>query len=372
MKKGTKVKRILIIGLTNKMGGVETFIYNTVVNSDKNKIRYDFLVHGYKKCVYQQEIEKFYDGKVSFYFIPKYKKNPVKCIQALREFYHKYGNQYDVIHLQTGAASEIFYIYPFVQKKRSMIVVHSHAGSGYHPFENTIARIFVNHIVDERLACSKIAARWLFGKKNEGNTKIIVNGIDNVRFRYIEEARIKIRKQYNIPEDSFVVGHVGRFSVEKNHLFIIEIFSKILEKDKCAKLILVGDGENENDIKKVCQEKNLLSSIYFVGRQKRTEEFYSAFDSFLMPSIYEGLPLVGIEAQAAGLPCFFSENIDLQVLISDRAKMYSLKMEAIEWAKVILESKHMDADRKLYADIIHKKGYSIQNAVEELERIYEV
>lgn len=366
------MKRVLIIGLTNKMGGVETFIYNTVVNSDKNKIRCDFLVHGYKECVYQKEIKEFYDGEVSFYFIPKYKKNPVKCIRALWEFYNRYGNQYDIIHLQTGAASEIFYVYPFAEKRRTMIVVHSHAGSGYHPFENAFARKFVNHIVDKRLACSKASAKWLFGKKNERNTKIIINGIDSIRFQYTEEARVKIRKHYDIPQNSFVVGHVGRFSVEKNHSFIIEIFSKILKEDKCARLILVGDGEDEDEIRKVCREKELLSSIHFVGRQKRTERFYSAFDAFLMPSIYEGLPLVGIEAQASGLPCFFSDNIDLQVLVSDRAKMYPLKMGATEWAKMILENKYTDVDRKSYADIIRQKGYSIQNAVEELEKVYEV
>lgn len=139
-----------------------------------------------------------------------------------------------------------------------------------------------------------------------------------------------------------------------------------------CKIDLSGGWKNENEIKKVCREKELLSSIHFVGRQKRTERFYSAFDAFLMPSIYEGLPLVGIEAQASGLPCFFSDNIDLQVLVSDRAKMYPLKMGATEWAKIILENKYTDVDRKSYADIICQKGYSIQNAVQELEKVYEI
>lgn len=371
-RKAIKVKKILIIGMTNIMGGVETFIYNTVMNSDKKKFKYDFLVHGYKECIYQKEIEDFYDGKVSFYFIPQYKKNPLKCIRALVRFYNKYGNEYDIIHLQTGATSEVFYVYPFVKKTKAMVIIHSHIGAGNHLFENAIARLFVNYIVDKRLACSKVASHWLFGKRNEKTTKIIMNGIDNERFRYSEKARAKIREKYGISDDNFVVGHVGRFSFQKNHFFIIDIFIEILKVDETAQLILVGVGENEDRIKNICQERNLLSSIHFVGNQKNTEDFYSAFDVFLMPSLYEGLPLVGVEAQASGLPCFFSENIDLQILISDRAEMYSLTMKASEWAERILKVRYVNKDRKLYSDIIHEKGYSIRKTVEELEDIYEV
>lgn len=364
-------KKILIIGLTERMGGVETFIYNTTRFSDSDKYEYDFLVHGTDHTVFEEEIKNFYQNdRNHFFFVPSFKKNPVKSYIELAKFYKKYGNSYDYVHLQTGATSEIVYVFPFALLYKFKVIVHSHNGNGYSPIVNTLFKPIVNSVSSKRLSCSKEATEWLFGKKNN-NVQIINNGIDTNRFKYSEEQRNNIRSKYNLDKDTFVVGHIGRFSEQKNHKFLIDIFEKIVQKEKKAKLMLVGVGELEIEIKNIVHEKKLEDNVIFCGAQAITEAYYSAFDIFLMPSLYEGLPIVGIEAQSEGLPCYFSNNISDQIKITDNARLLSLKEDADYWSKQIL-SRNAIQNREEYADKVSNSGYSIKNTVKKLEKVYEV
>lgn len=280
-----KPKRILIIGLTERMGGVETFIYNTTIFSDKTKYVYDYLVHGTDHCVFESEINHFYnDGEQHIFFIRKYKENPVGCLCDLHNFYKRNGKKYDWIHFQSGSTAEILYVFPFCIRYRIPVISHSHNGNGYNPTVNRLFRTIVNMVTKKRLACSEIAAEWLFGKKHVKETKIIINGIDTERFSYSPEARISVRDKYGIEENQLVIGHIGRFSEQKNHSFIIEIFSEVKKKRDDAILLLVGVGELMEDTKQKVKELNLDASVIFAGKQMRTEDYYSAFDVFLMPS----------------------------------------------------------------------------------------
>lgn len=188
-----KPKRILIIGLTERMGGVETFIYNTTIFSDKSKYKYDYLIHGSDHCVFHKEIERFYDdGERHFFFIRKYKENPIGCVADLKKFYAENGHKYDYIHFQSGSTAEILYVYPFCKKYGIKVISHSHNGNGYSPYVNSVFRGVVNKITYRRLACSKVAAEWMFGKKEVENTKIIINGIDTKRFTFSPGSRERI------------------------------------------------------------------------------------------------------------------------------------------------------------------------------------
>lgn len=364
-------KRVLIIGLTERMGGVETFIFQTACFSDRDSYQYDYLVHGAERCVFQREIEALNPGEQHIYFTRKYKADPIGCILDLIRFYKTYGKRYDYIHLQTGSASELLYLFPYCLFFRAKVIVHSHNGNGYAPLINCLFRPLVNFVADCRLACSQTAAAWMFGKKWADKVEIIRNGIDVKRFAFDAQRRARLRAQYAL-EGKLVIGHVGRFAPQKNHRFLVEIFDHVLSERPDARLLLVGTGEMEAEILELVQEKGISSQVIFAGLQSQTDDFYNAFDLFLMPSLYEGLPIVGIEAQCAGLPCLFSEEIDRQILLTDRAKMLSLDSGAGEWSRVLLSMRSDDTQRQRYADYVRQAGYDIQDAVGQLEDVYGV
>jgi hypothetical protein len=366
-------KKILIIGLTERMGGVETFIYNTTKFSDRSKYEYEYLVHGADHCVFQKEIGAFYGDSLPIHFVRKIKGNPFGWLKDMLAFYKKNGKKYDWIHLQTGATSEIIYVFPFCLFYKIPVISHSHNGSGYNPFIHTLFRPILNGVTQKRIACSQAAAKWLFGRKAD-QALILPNGIDTDRFRFSFEKREKIRKQYGIGSE-LVIGHIGRFSPQKNHEKILEIFEEIKKRVPNAKLILVGVGERRDLILQKAQSLAFSKDILFVGKQEKTEDFYSAFDAFLMPSFYEGLPIVGIEAQASGLPCFFSHTIDNQILLTDRAYSLPLEDSYSDWADRILavcSESDLVRERSSYAEKIEERGYSIKNTLRTLEQVYEV
>lgn len=365
-----KKKRILIIGLTEELGGVETFIYNTTRFSDSRKYVYEYLVHGTDHAIFQDEINSFY-GENRFHFIDSIKRRPLKTFIELTKFYRQYGRKYDFIHFQTGAPSEVVYIFPFNFLFNIKVISHSHSGSSFSPFINNIFRPLLNIITQKHLSCSDEATKWLFGEKYLSKAIKVNNGIDTSKFEFDTDLRKKIRKQYGISDEDLVIGHIGRFAKEKNHSKIIEIFSKVIEKKPNSKLILVGAGDEFQKIKAITDSLTYSKSIIFAGSQRNTEAYYSAFDIFLMPSLYEGLPLVGIEAQSEGLACFFSTNIDKNILISNRSQMISLDESSEIWAEKIL-SIPPENDRKKYSQIVEQAGYSIKSTISVLEEIYEV
>ena len=262
------------------------------------------------------------------------------------------------------------YIFPYSFFLKAKVVVHSHSSKGRYPKINTIFRQIVNWVVDTRLSCSKVASEWLFGKRYVQTTEIINNGIDTERFSYNNQQREKIRNQYEIQEEEFLIGHVGRFSHAKNHEFIIEIFENILRINNKAKLMLVGVGGKQKLIQELCKDKKIEDKVIFTGRQSKTNEFYSAFDVFLMPSLFEGLPVVGIEAQSEGLPCYFSNTIDKQISITNNAYVYSLLDSAEEWAtKIVQNGKNLNRDN--HNMIVRTAGYDIKDTVHKIEEIYD-
>lgn len=363
------MKRVLVIGLTEKMGGVETFIYNTTIFSDRTKYEYDFLVHGSKECVFENEINEFYGDKTHIHYIRNYKKSPLGCLRDLAHFYKENGAKYDIIHLETGSTAEVLYVFPFYKKYNIKVISHSHNGNGKSPFINSLFRPIVNAISDVRLSCSNVASQWLFGNKHVDDTIVINNGVDVQKFTYSEEWRKEIREKHGI-QDEYVIGHIGRFSNQKNHVFLIDIFEQVIKFQPNAKLILVGVGEKEDEIKSICRAKGICDNVIFAGKQMDAYKYYCAFDSFLMPSLYEGLPVVGIEAQCEGLPCFFSDTIDSQIKITDLAHIHSLNDTPFVWAQDIIEYGKCEA-RDRYPTVIDKMNYSIQGVVNQLSNIYD-
>ncbi len=353
--------------MTNRIGGVETFIFNSTIFSDKNVIQFDYLVHDSEEVVFRKEINKFYNDRDHFFFVPKIKKNPFKTFKKLCKFYWENRDVYDWIHLQTGSAAEIIYVFPFIFFIRAKLIMHSHNGNGYSKGIQKLFLPIVKIAVEKKLTVSDEASKWMYG--SEKDVIVINNGVDTERFKFSNEKRDRIRKEYNV-EDSFLIGNIGRFSEQKNHKFLIEIFKNLSLINKNAKLFLLGKGELESEIKAQIKENNLDDKVIFAGIKKNTEDYYSAFDAFILPSIYEGLPIVGIEAQTSGLPCFFSDGISKQIMISKNSHMISLNDTPSYWANEIeMKCKRSNQREEVYKSIL-EKGYDINETVKELRNIY--
>ena len=361
------MKKVLIIGLTERMGGVETFIYNTTIFSNKEHIQYDYLIHGADHAQFQKHLSEFYGNGEHFHFVSHFKSKPLKTIKELYSFYK--NHHYDAIHLQTGATFEIVYCFPYNFIFGIDVITHSHNGNGFSNFQNAIFRPILNFCTKKKLACSKVAAEWLFGKHNGKNVEVIKNGIDVNRFAFSEVKRDYMRKKYGV-SDKFVIGHIGRFSEQKNHKFILEVYEEILHKHKESVLFLIGTGELISQIKSMVNEKQLEDSIIFINTTSTPEDFYNLFDVFLMPSLYEGLPIVGVEAQCSGLDCYFSDNISPEIIITDCCHIMSLKEPAKRWAARIIEDCKRNHNRSVYPDIISRAGFNIHQVAARLEQIY--
>ena len=361
------MKKILIIGLTERMGGVETFIYNTTIFSNKEHIQYDYLIHGADHAQFQKQLSTFYGNGEHFHFVSHFKSKPIKTIKELYSFYKTH--HYDAIHLQTGATFEVVYCFPYNFIFGINLITHSHNGNGFSNLQNALFRPILNFCTKKKLACSKVAAEWLFGKLKGKDVEVIKNGIDVHRFAFSALKRDEMRKRYGVT-DKFVIGHIGRFSEQKNHKFILEIYEEILKKDKQSVLFLIGTGELFSVIKNLANEKHLTDKIIFVNTTSTPEDFYCLFDAFLMPSLYEGLPIVGIEAQCSGVDCYFSNNISPEIAISDCCHIISLKESANRWASKIIEGCKRNHNRRLYSDIVSRAGFNVHQVTARVEQIY--
>ena len=295
--------KILIIGMSSIVGGVETYIMNLCENIDLKQIQFDFLVPENFDGIYRKKIEKF-GGKI--YEVPNFKKHPLKSFKELKKIYK--NEKYDIIHTNLCNSSGVLYVLPAkIINKETFVIAHSHTSSDKHRMQHLIFRPILNIITNERVACSNVAAKWMFGNRKK-DVLILNNAVNLEKFGYNEDIRKKVRTQLEI-DDKFVIGHVGRFEQEKNHIFLIEIFNEIHKKNPKTVLMLIGTGSLLQSIKLKAKELNLEDSILFMGICENTYELYQAMDIFVLPSIFEGLPVVGIEAQASGLKCIFSDNV---------------------------------------------------------------
>ena len=359
---------VLVMGLTDVLGGVETYIYNLVTNSDRSLIHFDFLCQGRTNAVFREQIEEFYEGDVDFFFVPTYKKGKFNCIGVLKEIYKR---DYDIVYVNACISTDLLYAIPYIKKGRTKLVVHSHVASlDRKQLQHKLFRKIVANSPDLRLACSQMAADF-FWKKRQPAT-IIPNGINVDHFRFDEEARRKIREDYKIEENELVLGNVGRLTYQKNQVFLIGILKGLIEKGIEAKLLLVGDGEDRDMIEELIKENNLSEQIILCGMQRDIAKFYSSFDIFVMPSISEGFGIAGIEAQASGLFCLLSDTMDRRLLLTDRVRMLRLcEDNHSEWVDAIIEGMGIDASNRMnYVSYVKESGYDLNDTVQTIQNIF--
>ena len=325
-----KTIRILNIVPNMRAAGIETFIMNVYRNIEREKVQFDFLVHDEKKEFFDDEIENL-GGKIHRLTF-KDDKNIFKYIKDLNNFF-KNHKEYQIVH---GHMQSMMPLYLLIAKinKVPIRIAHSHNGN----YEKTL-KGFILHVFSRfsklfsthNWACSKIAGEYLFGKSK---FDIYYNGINVEKFKYDLNLRENVRKKFNI-ENKIVLLHVGRFELQKNHEFLINLFEKYCSINKNAILLLLGEGKLKNKIQDLVSAKGLKDNVIFMGIRDDVNEIMQAADFFLLPSLYEGLPVVGVEAQYSNIRCLFSNTITEEVKISNQAIFLKTNDEYDSWIKSI-------------------------------------
>lgn len=298
-------------------GGAQTFIMNIYNNIDREKVQFDFVVIPEERKDLYEVIESM-GGRI--FVCPSYNgKNHFSYCKWWNDFFTEHP-EYHVIH---GHVRSTAAIYLNIAKKHGLITIaHSHStsnGKGITAIVKNILQFPIRNIADYLFACSDKAGIWLYGKKAiyKQNYKMIPNGVDLDRFAFNKTMREEMRRKLGINKQTFVVGHIGRFTEPKNHKYLIELFSILKRTNPDCCLLMVGNGELFDDIRRYCEGLNIMDSVIMPGSRADTENFYQAMDVFVFPSLWEGLPVSVVEAQANGLPCLISDEITKDVNLTD-------------------------------------------------------
>lgn len=347
-------------------GGVEAVVMNYYRNIDRNKIQFDFICDDDSTCIPKEEIENL-GGKVIL--IPPYQK-VLKYHKELKKVLKE--GQYKIVHSHINALS-VFSLWAAKSAKVPVRIAHSHSTSNKKEWKKTllknVLRPFSKLFATDYFCCSELAGRWLFGNKtyNQGKVYLLNNAIDVEKFKYNEKARKQKRKELNIKDNELVIGHIGRFVKQKNHEFLIDIFNEIHNQNKNTILLLAGDGPLKEEIQNKVKELGLEKNVQFLGQRNDANELYQAMDLFLFPSLYEGLGMVLIEAQCAGLPCVASTEVPQIAKISKEIDFLPLTKDITLWSKACIEKlKNSNRINKK----IKMKQYDIINESKKLEKKY--
>lgn len=359
------MKRILFVSSYLARNGTEAFMMNVFRNIDKSKYHIDFLIFSREDIAYEEEIKC---AGSEIFVVTQRKVSPLLYYKELLSFFKHHKGEYQVIHWCMTSFSSIWPLICAHLYKVPIIICHSHNSDcrGLHnKILHYIFRPIANRLCTYKLACSEKAAYWCFNKRD---AIIISNGIDLQKFSFSVQNRNSARKQLKIADSTFVIGHVGRFDPVKNHNFIIEIFIYYLGRNTDAKLLLIGIGALEKAIREKVVSLHLEERVLFLGERNDVNYLMDAMDFFVMPSLFEGLPFVLIEAQAAGLPCLTSNTVDKSVKITPNLYFSSLG-DPEKWADTI-ESIRISYKRGKTDSYIVDSGFSIDSTIARLDNMY--
>lgn len=359
---------IRVLHVITKMdrAGIETLLMNIYRKIDRNKIQFDFLVHSESKGHYDDEIidlgGKIYClNKLVPFRTYKYKKD-------LKDFFcaHK---EYQIVHSHLNTFSK------YVVKAAKDVgvpvkIAHSHIsfpGYSLKSFYKLTSRININRYADYKFACSEEAARWVFGTSDK--VKIFPNAIDSATFKFDLDVRQRVREELGADLDTLIIGNVGRLTDQKNHSFLIDIFSYVNKKNSNSMLVLLGEGELESFIRNKSEELNISDNIKLLGVRHNVNDYLHAMDVFLFPSKFEGLGIVAIEAQASGLKTLASTKVPKETNVTPLIEYLSLDDSISIWGDRVLDA-NLKYDRRDMTDNIVREGYDIKENVIWLQNFY--
>lgn len=345
-------------------GGIETFMMNYIRHMNLKQFHIDFAVRGPERGAYDDELESL---GCKIYRLPQRSKHPIDFQKKLRSILTTHN--YQIIHSHADAMSSWILK---IAKECDVPVRIAHSHNTQHLTTNPIkfqlnefARKNINKYATDRFACSQAAGKWLFGN---ASFEVIHNAIETRDYAFDNEKRKTIRKKYGISDDTILLGHVGRFDTQKNHVFLIDMFAELAKKNDNYKLMCVGDGWLRDDIEKQIKENNLTGKVILAGQQKNAKDFYNSFDLYVFPSLFEGLSFVLIEAQANGLTCINSDGVPQETNLSGDDKMIYFPLERKKWVDEILG---LGRPERYNGEIyVIEHGYDINHEAIRLEAYY--
>lgn len=359
-----QIRVLHVLGSLN-CGGIENLLMNIYKNIDRTKVQFDFVIHTGEKCFFSDEILEM-GGKI--FVAPSL---GIKSFFKYKRWWKNFlgTNSYNIIHIHMIYTARQYI--KLIKNKEIKVILHSHytlfSGSLIKKAIKKIMTFGINKYADCMFACSEPSGASIFGKK--GKYSVINNGIECSKYEFSQKIRDKVREELNVM-DSVVFGHVGSFSEAKNHIFLLDVFREIKKRENKAKLLLVGDGALKSEILKKIEEYGFTDDVILLGIRKDVNEILMAMDAFIFPSLYEGLGIAAIEAQATGLNCIVSDAVPVDVNVSGKVVFMPLSDGASLWAESSLNLIEYDNDRKEALKNVIENGYDIGSTTEKLQEIY--
>ena len=365
--------RVLQFPIRNTAGGITQYALKNWEYIDKTNYQFDFATFD-NKLDFENELTGQY---CKVHYFSCYAEDNIKQFTA--ELNEILDIGYDAVHLHTSYWKSFIVEEAAKARNIPVIIVHSH-NSELGGADSTINREdaiiwhkrqrdnFNESLATHFFACSQNSAKWLFGPQiPKESIKILNNAIDVKKFKYTPRIRMHYRDKLGF-HDNYIIGHVGRFEYQKNHEFLINVFYNVSKQIKNARLVLVGIGSNMNEVKEKVHRLGLSEKVQFLGKRADVAELYQAIDLFVLPSLFEGLPISMIEAQCSGLKCLTSDNVTEEVKITDCVKHLPLRSEV--WRDEIIKTAISNYERYDQSAEVTAKGFSISDQIKTLERIY--
>ena len=355
--------RILHVVTYMGRGGLETMIMNYYRHIDRSKVQFDFLVHRDFRADYDDEIEAL-GGRI--FRLPQLVPWSRSYLKALEQFFRKHP-EYKIVHVHQDCLSSVILK---VAKKCGVPVriAHSHSSSQDKNLKYLIKLFYKQFIPSHAthlFACGKEAGDWMFGG---APFHILNNAIDTKQYACDSIRHSQVRKALQIPNGAFVIGHVGRFNTVKNHSFLLDVFAQVSQQAKNSVLLLVGDGDLRAEMEKKAASLGVANSVIFTGVRHDVPDLMQAMDCFVFPSLYEGVPVTLIEAQASGLPCVISDGVPVECAKTNLVKQIPLSADPSQWVEEILKTQsHARQNTK---EQIIQAGYDIEANAQWLQKFY--
>lgn len=348
-----------------RRGGAETFVMNLYRNIDRNKIQFDFVVHSGEETDYSRQIREL-GGRI-YVFSPTKNKNLLKIYNQWKELLLEH-TEYTIIHSHIRSYASLITHLANINNRK--IIVHSHSisnGKGINAVAKWILQYPIRYSADYMFACSDDAGEWLFGKKSlkKDNYFQVKNGIEVDRYKYNKVTRDDYRNRLKL-QDNYVLINIASFRKVKNQSFLINLIDQIKEKESSIKLVLVGEGGEKTEIEHMVKSKGLENQVVFLGERGDVPCLLQAADCFLFPSLWEGLGISAIEAQAAGLKTLCSDHIPKEAGVTDLCEFLPLDID--KWQEVVLQKQKERIDTTKQ---IKQNGYDIGTTVEWLTSFYQ-
>ena len=368
------MNNVLVFGITDNPGGVESVIMNYYRCIDKTKFQFDFLCNT-DVVAYEDEIKRL-GGNI--YRITARSKNLFKYRKELKEFFKNNHDKYDTVWVNICSLANIDYLKMAKKYKIKNRIIHCHNSqnmdSKLRGLLHKFNRLFIDKYANIFWSCAKDSSPWFFSKKimDRPTYKVINNAIDINRYEFDEEKRKQKREELGYKDDDIVIGNVGRMHFQKNQIFLLKIFEELLKLNPNYKLQIIGDGEDREKIENYIKEHNLENKVKLLGNRTDVNELYSEMDIFLFPSLFEGLSVALVEAQAASLMIFASKDVipeEIKMVKSD-FHWISLDKNEAEWAEIINEKYFPEYKRLSTREYLEEAGFDIDAEAKKLERIF--